>query len=406
MVKVCGVRFPNSGKEYFFDPGELNLVVGRYVIVETARGTEYGKVTMAPTDMDEEEIVHPLKRVLRSASESDRKRYEDNRQKREKAMVVCQEKIDKHKLDMKLVDVEYTFDRAKIIFYFTADARVDFRELVRDLASVFDARIELRQIGVRDEAKLLGGIGECGRGLCCHEWMADFIPVSVKMAKTQNLSLNPTKISGMCGRLMCCLKFENEVYQELGKGMPRIGERVITPEGPGVVTDVNILLNRVRCRLMILERNSDGEEYEKLGSEMVAYPKEDIQRADKKAPPQKKVEKPVPERKVEKEVPEKHTEKVATDKKPSKSKPVKNREEGAGERPERKKARPSKSKNDLAASNRNPGADVESTGEKEEKAPVKRRRRRRNRSGKGNGGGANALGKATEGRKKNAPSEN
>ena len=214
MVKVIGVRFKTAGKVYYFDPGELELEIGANVIVETARGMEFGTVSMEATTVDEDNIVAPLKRIVRVACEEDYRQHQENVKKKEKAMALCQEKIDKHGLVMKLIDVEYTFDKSKIIFYFTADGRVDFRELVKDLASVFKMRIELRQIGVRDEAKMLGGIGSCGRSLCCHSWLADFEPVSIKMAKVQNLSLNPAKISGICGRLMCCLKYENDIYME------------------------------------------------------------------------------------------------------------------------------------------------------------------------------------------------
>ena len=282
MVNVVGVRFPGSGREYYFDPAGRIYRKDEEVIVETARGMEFGLITMTETAVPEEQIVKPLRKVLRSADAKDRARYEENKAKREQALVQCQEKVDARGLDMKLVDVEYTFDRSKIIFYFTADGRVDFRDLVKDLASVFKTRIELRQIGVRDEAKLMGGIGNCGRGLCCKEWMPDFQPVSIKMAKTQNLSLNPTKISGMCGRLMCCLKFENDIYQELGKGMPGIGERIETPEGLAVVMDVNILLDKIKCRLIQTETNAEGEEYEKLDNELLVYAKEDITRLDKR----------------------------------------------------------------------------------------------------------------------------
>ena len=282
MVNVVGVRFPGSGREYYFDPAGRIYRKDEEVIVETARGMEFGLITMTETAVPEEQIVKPLRKVLRSADAKDRARYEENKAKREQALVQCQEKVDARGLDMKLVDVEYTFDRSKIIFYFTADGRVDFRDLVKDLASVFKTRIELRQIGVRDEAKLMGGIGNCGRGLCCREWMPDFQPVSIKMAKTQNLSLNPTKISGMCGRLMCCLKFENDIYQELGKGMPGIGERIETPEGLAVVMDVNILIDKIKCRLIQTETNAEGEEYEKLDSEVLVYGKEDITRLDKR----------------------------------------------------------------------------------------------------------------------------
>ncbi|MGN0658860.1 MAG: stage 0 sporulation family protein [Emergencia sp.] len=276
MVKVAGVRFKNAGKVYYFDPDNLNVKIGDSVIVETARGLEFGTVTMDITDIREEDVVQPLKKIVRIAGEDDIRRHEENEKKKSRALAQCQEKIDKHGLEMKLIDVEYTFDNNKIIFYFTADGRVDFRELVKDLASVFKMRIELRQIGVRDEAKMLGGIGSCGKGLCCSTWLSDFEPVSIKMAKVQNLSLNPTKISGICGRLMCCLKYENDVYMELRKGLPDNGEKVKTRDGMGKVVDTNILESKVRVRLFTGEKDDDGEE--KLGTDIYTYKKEEIKR--------------------------------------------------------------------------------------------------------------------------------
>ncbi len=280
MVKVAGVRFKSAGKVYFFDPGEFNVEVNDPVIVETARGLEFGTVTMGITDIKEGDVVQPLKKIVRMATDEDIRRHDENEKKKAKAMAQCQEKVDKHGLEMKLIDVEYTFDNNKIIFYFTADGRVDFRELVKDLASVFKMRIELRQIGVRDEAKMLGGIGSCGRSLCCNSWLADFEPVSIKMAKVQNLSLNPTKISGICGRLMCCLKYENDVYMELRKGLPDNGEKVKTKDGMGKVVDTNILESKVRVRLYTGEKDDNGDE--KLGTEIFTYKKEDVKRLGQK----------------------------------------------------------------------------------------------------------------------------
>ena len=248
--------------------------------METARGLEFGTITMDVTDIKEDDVVQPLKKIVRMATEEDMKRHAENEKKKAKALALCQEKVDKHGLEMKLIDVEYTFDNNKIIFYFTADGRVDFRELVKDLASVFKMRIELRQIGVRDEAKMLGGIGSCGRSLCCSSWLADFEPVSIKMAKVQNLSLNPTKISGICGRLMCCLKYENDVYMELRKGLPDNGEKVKTKDGMGKVVDTNILESKVRVRLYTGEKDDQGEE--KLGTEIFTYKKEEIRRLGQK----------------------------------------------------------------------------------------------------------------------------
>lgn len=280
MVKVAGIRFKTAGKVYYFDPDGLDLKKGDEVIVETARGMEYGMLTLDVKEVDEKEIVPPLKKIVRVADEKDKRQHGENQKKKERAMMLCQEKVDKHRLEMKLIDVEYTFDNSKIIFYFTADGRVDFRELVKDLAGVFKMRIELRQIGVRDEAKMMGGIGSCGKGLCCHTWLPDFEPVSIKMAKVQNLSLNPTKISGICGRLMCCLKFENDVYHELKKGMPDVGERIKTRDGAGVVVDVNILENKIKCRLVVEEKNPDKPE--KLTTDFYFYKKEEIKRIDKR----------------------------------------------------------------------------------------------------------------------------
>ena len=251
MVKVIGVRFKTAGKVYYFDPDKFKLKVGDSVIVETARGLEFGTVTMEESEVPEEDIVSPLKKIIRIANEEDHRKHIENVKKKERAMQLCQEKVDKHGLVMKLIDVEYTFDNSKVIFYFTADGRVDFRELVKDLAGVFKMRIELRQIGVRDEAKMMGGIGSCGRSLCCNSWLADFEPVSIKMAKVQNLSLNPGKISGICGRLMCCLKYENDIYMELRRGMPEPGEKIKTPDGLAKVVDTNILENKIRVRLFV-----------------------------------------------------------------------------------------------------------------------------------------------------------
>ncbi len=282
MIKVVGVKFKEAGKLYYFSPGSLKVSKGDNVIVETARGLEFGTVTMEETEIKESEIVAPLKNIIRTATEKDRRKHKQNLGKKAEALRLCQEKIDAHKLEMKLIDVEYTFDNSKVVFYFTADGRVDFRELVKDLAAVFRMRIELRQIGVRDEAKMLGGVGNCGRGLCCSTWLADFEPVSIKMAKVQNLSLNPSKISGICGRLMCCLKFENEVYTHLKKGMPSTGERIKTPDGIAVVTDVNILENKIKTRLVLEEGDKKKDIEEKLSTEFYVYGKEEIKRMSKK----------------------------------------------------------------------------------------------------------------------------
>lgn len=241
MYDVVGVRFKKAGKIYYFDPSDLIIPDDEYVIVETVRGIEFGKVVINKKQVGEHDIVLPLKKVMRIADQKDRMIVEENKHAAKEAYEACVAKVTEHGLDMKLVDVEYTFDRNKVIFYFTADGRVDFRELVKDLAAIFRTRIELRQIGVRDEAKMLGGIGPCGRMLCCSTFLGDFEPVSIKMAKDQNLSLNPTKISGLCGRLMCCLKYENDEYESAKEQLPDIGEFIETPIGKGKVVGLNIL---------------------------------------------------------------------------------------------------------------------------------------------------------------------
>ena len=247
MVKVIGVRFRTAGKVYFFNPGQLEIKQGDHVIVETARGIEYGTVVGAPREVEEDKVVQPLKSVLRIANQKDDEQEAANKQKEKDAFKICLEKIKKHDLQMKLIDAEYTFDNNKVLFYFTADGRIDFRELVKDLAAVFKTRIELRQIGVRDETKILGGIGICGRPLCCHTHLSEFAPVSIKMANEQNLSLNPTKISGVCGRLMCCLKNEEETYEELNRKLPNVGDFVTTDDGlKGEVQSVNVLRQLVK----------------------------------------------------------------------------------------------------------------------------------------------------------------
>jgi cell fate regulator YaaT (PSP1 superfamily) len=254
LYDIVGVRFKKAGKIYYFDPGDLPIEKDDYVIVETVRGIEYGKVVVGRKQVDENDVVLPLKKVIRIADHKDRLIVEENKQAAAEAYDICMEKITEHQLEMKLVDVEYTFDRNKIIFYFTADGRVDFRELVKDLASIFRTRIELRQIGVRDEAKMLGGIGPCGRMLCCSTFLGDFEPVSIKMAKDQNLSLNPTKISGLCGRLMCCLKYENDEYESAKEQLPDLGEMIETPHGTGKVVGLNILERVLQVELTNQER--------------------------------------------------------------------------------------------------------------------------------------------------------
>jgi len=257
MIKVAGVRFRGSGKIYWFDPGQFEIRPGVHVIVETARGPEYGVISGPVRELPDDKVTHPLRSIIRVADEEDEERIATNRCREKEAYALCKEKIRKHELEMKLIDAEYAFDNSKILFYFTADGRVDFRELVKDLAGVFHTRIELRQIGVRDETKILGGIGICGRPLCCHTYLTDFVPVSIKMAKEQNLSLNPTKISGVCGRLMCCLKNEEETYEYLNSKLPAIGDTVVTPTGAeGEVAQVSVLRQKVKVIIM------DGDEKE------------------------------------------------------------------------------------------------------------------------------------------------
>ena len=266
MTKVIGVRFRTAGKIYFFDPGKLNIKRNDHVIVETARGIEYGTVVGNPREVEDSKVIQPLKPVLRIATERDDEQEANNKLKEKDAFKICLEKIKKHGLEMKLIDAEYTFDNNKVLFYFTADGRIDFRELVKDLASVFKTRIELRQIGVRDETKILGGIGICGRELCCHSHLSEFVPVSIKMAKEQNLSLNPTKISGVCGRLMCCMKHEEETYEELNRRLPNVGDHVTTDDGlKGEVSSVNVLRQLVQ---VIVDVADEKEIKEYKGEEL------------------------------------------------------------------------------------------------------------------------------------------
>ena len=267
MIKVVGIRFQRAGKIYYFDPLDYDLETAMHVIVETARGVEMGTVLIPPKEVEDDKVIQPLKPVIRVATDEDEKVMERNKEKEAEAYVICKEKIAKHGLEMKLVAAEYTFDNNKLLFYFTADGRIDFRELVKDLASVFRTRIELRQIGVRDETKMLGGIGICGRELCCKSYLTDFVPVSIKMAKEQNLSLSPTKISGVCGRLMCCLKNEQDTYEYLNSRLPSVGDYVTTPGGmKGEVQSINVLRQLVKVIV------DNGEE-----KELIEYPVDDLQ---------------------------------------------------------------------------------------------------------------------------------
>ena len=270
MGKIIGIQFQENGKMYYFDSADVEVKTGDYVIVDTARGYDLGEVVMGAREIDEENWRAPLKKVIRLADEQDIQHGRENRIKEKEAFAICQKKINEHKLEMKLVSVEYAFDNSKILFFFTANGRVDFRSLVKDLASVFKMRIELRQIGVRDEAKMLGGLGPCGRPICCGSFLDQFQPVSIKMAKEQNLSLNPTKISGVCGRLMCCLKYEQEHYEMTRKKMPKIGREVITPDGTGPVTDLNIVKETVFVRLT----NGDTSEIKEYPLENITKPAE------------------------------------------------------------------------------------------------------------------------------------
>ena len=283
MTKVIGVRFRNVGKIYYFSPQDLEIKAGEHVIVETARGVEYGSVVLPPREVSDEKVVQPLKEVIRIATPQDDKKEEANRKREKEAFQICLKKIREHNLEMKLIDVEYTFDNNKILFYFTADGRIDFRELVKDLAAIFKTRIELRQIGVRDETKILGGIGICGRPLCCHTYLSEFVPVSIKMAKEQNLSLNPTKISGVCGRLMCCLKNEEETYEELNRKLPNPGDRVTTPEGlKGEVQSVNVLRQYVKV-IVDVEDEKEIREYQASELKFKARQKRDLTEEEMKA---------------------------------------------------------------------------------------------------------------------------
>ena len=280
MVEIVGVGFMKAGKTYYFDPGKGQYEMGDMVIVETARGLELGHILIPNRMIDESELVAELKPIERKATDDDLRKYHENLEKRDEALRVCAEKIEKHGLDMKLIDVEFMIDGSKIVFYFSADGRVDFRELAKDLAGYFKNRIELRQIGVRDEARMLGGIGICGRPLCCSKWLSDFHPVSIRMAKQQNLSLNPTKISGTCGRLMCCLNFEDKTYKELRKGMPKDNERIETPDGLAKVVKVDYFNGRISTRA--IEKDPEtGEEI--FAQEIHSFTKDEIRRIGKNA---------------------------------------------------------------------------------------------------------------------------
>ena len=384
MIKVIGVRFRKAGKVYYFDPAQMEIKMGDHVIVETARGIEFGEVVLGVREVDEKKVIQPLKSVIRMATKNDEELERKNKEKEHEAFQICQEKIRKHELQMKLIDAEYTFDNNKLLFYFTADGRIDFRELVKDLAAIFKTRIELRQIGVRDETKILGGVGICGRPLCCHSYLSEFIPVSIKMAKEQNLSLNPTKISGVCGRLMCCLKYEHEAYAELQKITPRQGSVVDTPEGRGKVITTQMLrgickvqlddspehsLTEFRCEdctvvkgacrnrqnaaAMAEERRQREENGENPPSERPAKP----QRAERPAKPERQPRSERPERQPKVERP------------PRQEKP---------ERPARGERQPRPEKPERIEKNANPAE----TGENAAAEPREGAPRRRSRGGR------------------------
>lgn len=344
MTKVIGVRFRNVGKVYYFSPREFEIKGGNHVIVETARGVEYGTVVLAPREVEDDKVVQPLKDVIRVANQADVAREASNRKREREAFLVCQEKIREHELDMKLIDAEYTFDNNKVLFYFTADGRIDFRELVKDLAAVFKTRIELRQIGVRDETKILGGMGICGRPLCCHTYLSEFAPVSIKMAKEQNLSLNPTKISGTCGRLMCCLKNEQETYEYLNRRLPGLGDGAVTPDGlKGEVASVNVLRQSVKVLVETAPDEVEMQEFkvedlkvyprkrdkQKKGSEKEGPSEESEKPADRKISEKKPFEKKRPEKKpFDKKLQEKTAEDRDSELEKSKNKRKRNRGKG------------------------------------------------------------------------------
>lgn len=354
MTRVIGVRFRSAGKVYFFDPGRFDIKRGDHVIVETARGIEFGTVVGGIREVEDDKVVQPLKPVIRIANQRDIEQEEGNKQKEKEAYRICQEKIQKHGLEMRLIDAEYTFDNNKVLFYFTADSRIDFRELVKDLAAVFKTRIELRQIGVRDETKIMGGMGICGRPLCCSTYLSDFIPVSIKMAKEQNLSLNPTKISGVCGRLMCCLKHEQETYEELNRKLPGIGDYVTTEDGlKGEVQSVNVLRQLVKVVVDVGDEKEIREyEADKLHfrkkhgkKDRVDLSKEEMRELElleKQEKPDKpeKTEKPEKPGRQERGERQERSEKQERGERPEKREKRQERQEKRGERQEKRSDRP------------------------------------------------------------------
>jgi cell fate regulator YaaT (PSP1 superfamily) len=391
MPKIIGVRFRNTGKVYYFDPGDFTIHYHDHVVVETARGVEYGTVVITPTDMPEGKIAGPLKKVIRMATKEDDERDEANREREKEAYHVCKQRIAERGLDMKLIGAEYTFDNSKVLFYFTADGRIDFRELVKDLAGIFRTRIELRQIGVRDETKLLGGIGSCGRPLCCHTWLSEFAPVSIKMAKDQNLSLNPAKISGTCGRLMCCLKNEADTYAYLNRSMPGKGDLVTTPDGlQGDVVSVNILRQTVK---VIVETGDDEKELREFEVKDITFiPKSKRPKKEQQGQPKNKGEKPdKSERPDRSEKPDKSLRPDKGEKPDRSEKPDKGEKTDRSEKPDRsektdkgvKAASESKDKASGGTEKEAPKSKETEAADKKEKSAAegekKKRRRRRPR---------------------------
>lgn len=383
MIKVVGVHFRNAGKVYFFDPKGLELNMMDRVVVETARGIELGTVMTPPRDMEEEKVTQPLKAVVRKATEEDEAKERKNRDKEEDAYKKCKELIAKHELDMKLVGAEYTFDNSKLLFYFTSDGRVDFRELVKDLASVFRTRIELRQIGVRDETKILGGIGMCGREVCCKTFLSDFSPVSIKMAKTQNLSLNPTKISGLCGRLMCCLNNEEETYEYLNQQMPKMGDEIEAKDGTrGVVTNLSILKQKVK---VVFEENGikDAREYSVSDITVIGHKK----KGQPQQPKKEKAEKPEDPKAVDESVKNEKEQENPKDKElksnTSNPGPVKNKKKKKNKKPQGN--REQEPKKDKKRESKKPEDNTGSGNAKNEakQRPHKKRRHRHNKPNNG-----------------------
>lgn len=390
MSKVISVRFRNNNRAYYFDPGENDIHAGEGVIVETSRGEEYGSVTEGVKEIAETEVVQPLKPVIRVATEEDERLRKEFMAKESEAFMVCQEKITAHKLDMKLVDVEYTYNGSKIVFYFTADERVDFRDLVKDLAYALRTRIELRQIGVRDEAKLLGGLGPCGRPVCCNAFLDDFRPVSIKMAKEQSLSLSPTKISGLCGRLMCCLAYEQNAYEEAHKRMPRVGKETETPEGTGVVVESNAITERVKVRLTQEDGTFVIKEFPAAETAAPGCPVKKQAEAEEKADKAETAEMPVSGESGE--IIENKPADTTAEAKPERKKNDRRRS-GRGNSEKKQAGKPADADKETPKEN---GAETAAENQKEESGEPKPERRRHHRGGRGRGGAKPASGNGGE----------